>query len=409
MGGMESALAVLDRAWPMNLVVVVRVAPAPDSGRLAEALARAQHRHPMLSARIDGRRFVYGDVPAIPLRVVERTSEPDWVAAAERALNEALPVATGPLAAATLLRGDDAGELVVSFHHAVVDGASAASLLDEILDPAAASEALPVPDSADALDPLDGLRARARLAAHLAREMAREPRYRLAMKRAGGPGVDRRARTQIAHATLHEDATASVSQAARRRRLTMPSVVQAALLTAMNRARYPELSVLLRTFSLADLRPRFDPPVTGQPLACYVALTSQDISMHPEQDIWDVAATVQTAVEASVRGNAKFLAARAAKPLMRLAAAAKRPRMGNTALSFTGATGLRDRYGPMEVRGVHAFVSNLPIGPEMALRGGVADGRLSLDATTLDTDMDRPQMHALLDGVLDVLATAPGL
>ncbi len=399
MGSMESALTLLDRVWPMNLVAVARLAPAPDTDHLTEALARAQQRHPALRARIDGRLFVYDDVPAIPLHVHDRTGDDDWLAEAERLLNEPLPAATGPLATATLLRGDDAGDLVMAFHHAAADGASVAALLDEVLGDRE-GEALPVPPSADDLDPLDGIGGKAKLAGHLAREMAGEPRYRLAMRRAGGPSVDRQARTQIAHTALDQDATTRLTQAARRRRLTVPSVVQAALLTTVHRARYDSANAPLRTFSFADLRPRFEPPATAEPLACYVALTSQDIQ--PSDDLWETAARVQQAVEASVRGDAKFLAARAAQPLMRMALATKRLRMGNTALSYTATLGL-DRP---EVGGVHAFVSNLPIGPELAMRAGIANSRLTLDATSLDTDMDRTEMRAQLDGIAATLAGA---
>ncbi len=399
MGSMESALTLLDRVWPMNLVAVARLVPAPDPDQLTEALALTQRRHPALRARIDDLEFVYEDVPAIPLDVRGRTGDDDWLAEAERLLNEPLPADTGPLATATLLRGDDAGDLVMAFHHAAVDGASVAALLDEVLGDGE-GEALPVPPSADELDPLDGLAGKAKLAGHLAREMAGEPRYRLAMRRAGGPGVDRGARTQIAHAELPANTTTQLTQEARRRRLTVPSVVQAALLTQIHRARYDSADAPLRTFSFADLRPRFDPPLTSEALACYVALTSQDI--RPRDDLWETAARVQEEVEASVRGDAKFRAARAALPLMRMALATKRLRMGNTALSYTAALGL-DRP---EVRGVHAFVSNLPIGPELAMRAGIANGRLTLDATSLDTDMDRTEMRALLDGIVGALAGA---
>ncbi len=383
----------------MNLVAVARLAPAPDPAALTEALARANRRHPALRARIDDLEFVYEDVPAIPLDVRERAGDDDWLAVAEHWLNAPLQASTGPLAAATLLGGEPAGELVMTFHHAAADGTSVAALLGEILGDGG-GEALPMPPSADELDPVDGIAGKARLAAHMAREMAAEPRYRLAMRRAGGPDVDRGGRTQIAHAELPANTTTQLTQEARRRRLTMPSVVQAALLTTIHQARYQGADVPLRTFSFADLRPRFDPPVTAEPLACYIALTSQDVT--PGDDLWETAARVQAEVEASVRGDAKFLAARAALPLMRVALATKSLRMGNTALSYTANLGL-DRP---EVLGVHAFVSNLPIGPELAMRAGIANSQLTLDATSLDTDMDRTEMRALLDGIAATLASA---
>ncbi len=409
LGSMETALTLLDQHWAMNLVAVLRLAPAPDAVQLAAALAHVQRRHPALRARIapDRRsfRFVYGDVPAIPLDVLERPDDDHWMEVAAEGLNEHLPAEQGPLARAVLLRGAHAGELVMAFHHAAVDGASVASLLGELLGSyggAADGPPLIVPPAAEELRPTP----RPHIARHLLREMAAEPRYRLAMRRAGATRVQAAARSQVLNATLDAGATAAISREARRRRLTVPSVIQAALLIAIHRRRYGGAELPLRTFSLADLRPHFEPPVGPEPLACYVALTSQDVPMRPGRDLWELAADVQGRVERSVRGDAKFTAAAAAQPLMRMALATKRLRMGNVALSYTGNLAPQALPGPLVVRGVHAFVSNLPIGPELSLRAGMLDGGLSFDAMANDADMDRTEMQALLDDLAAALSAA---
>lgn len=188
LGRIETAIAASSERWPLNMVAVLRLAPAPDAELLRTALAQAQYRHPALRARIEkrGRRytFAYDGVPPVRLEVVGRAQSDSWIAVAEDLLNTPLPASVGPLASGVLLRAGDghAGELVLCFHHAIVDAASGSELLRGLLTaygslaqgpPLPPGAPLEVPPAADALFPrsCQGVRLRARRAEFVARQM----------------------------------------------------------------------------------------------------------------------------------------------------------------------------------------------------------------------------------------------
>lgn len=214
------------------------------------------------------------------------------------------------------------------------------------------------------------------------------------------------ARTQVHTAFLDAATTTSLERVARGRRLSLANVVEAALLSAVHRRRYGSGTLPMRTITFADLRPYLDPPVGAEPLACYTALTWQDVPMDPGSDLWTVAREVQARVDASVRGGARLVASAVGLPLMRMALATKRLRMGNTAISHTGLAPIGGVSGPLEIREIHGFISNLALGPEFSIRSGVFDGRLVLDVMTLDTDMDRDEMRQITEDITGTLTRA---
>ena len=404
------------------MVAVVRLAPAPDPDVLREALGIVQRRHPLLAARIHKRRrrytFVSDDgVPSIPLAVVTGAGPDDWLGAAETGLMSGLPADRGPLVAATLLCGDDAGDLVITIDHVVADATSLASMVDEMLASYAALSGggpkpdlrpLPPPPVADDHFPAGfrGTRLRLRGAAFAMRTLLPEMRYRRSMRRAGGPKVHLAARSLVRTAELSAETTAALSRASRRRRLTVHSLIQAAVLSTLHERRYDGRPVVLRTMMFPDLRPYLDPPIDPASFACYLTAIFEDVTMNAGSDLWAVAADVQERVEGAVRGGGRFEAATMIAPVMRMVMATKKLRLANTAVSHTGATPLADRYGPLAVRQVHGFISHMPIGPELSVRAGTLHGRLTLDFQTLDTDCDRAELERLADGIVDRLLAA---
>ncbi len=227
--------------------------------------------------------------------------------------------------------------------------------------------------------------------------------------RRGGPTLDPGARTQIHPERLDAATTTALSREARRRRLTMTSVVHAAALRSVHLHRHGARPVRLRTFAFPDLRPFLRPLPAPESLACYMAMTWADVPMAAGgEGLWVVARNVQRRIEESVRRGRKFLAATMAPQAMRTVIA-RRLRMGNVAVSHTGTVPLAARHGPVAVRAVHAFVSNLAVGPEFTVRSGVFGGRLALDCITLDTDMGRAGMEALAGDVAATLAEAAGV
>ena len=118
-------------------VLVARLRGALPVDRLGDAPKRLEVRYPLLRARVsqEGRAacYVTDDVPPLPVRVVERLADDDWLAEAAADMSRPFPLATGPLTRLTVLRGDDGADLLLNCHHAIGDGLSALYALRDLM------------------------------------------------------------------------------------------------------------------------------------------------------------------------------------------------------------------------------------------------------------------------------------
>ncbi len=420
--GTERALYDFSRLSPLNLVVLVRLdGPALDD-LLPQALAAAQARHPLLRASIcdqrSGPRFAVrpaDDVNPIALRFVSAPMAVRTVVESE--LRTPFDVGTGPLARLTCIRDvGAAGDLVLTLHHAIADGASAANLVHELLGWCGARLAgddppppLPPAGERDDLPPpltevlpatsrgLRGLRAALALAARQGRD---ELTYRLGNPRRPVPPPGEASTMAL---RLDRNATTSLVARARRSRLTMTSVLCAALLWEASATLYRSRPATMRAVVWVDLRRHLSPPVPATTLACYVSMLRFVIKVDPREGFAPLARAVQRRVERAARRRDRMSAAATSAALARVATRFPIGRLGTTALSYSPAPAIGPRYGPVAVRDVQGFVSNIRLGAELAASAGVSDGELWCNVLYLDSDIDQATAAAAADGLLATL------
>jgi hypothetical protein len=123
---------------PFTTVFTIKVAGELDEGRLRQALARVQAKHPLLRCVVEeaagGPRFVLLDRPApIPLRIVERRGEDDWQTEARREWVAPFNASCEPLVRFVWLRAGEVNELMLVGHHCICDGHSGINLVRECL------------------------------------------------------------------------------------------------------------------------------------------------------------------------------------------------------------------------------------------------------------------------------------
>src|SRR5882757_6234331 len=123
---------------PFTSVFSIQLFGRLQEGRLREALARLQAKHPLLRCVIedgvDGPRFVLQDCPVpIPLRVVGRKNDDDWETEVRREWVAPFDAGRDPLVRLVWLRGSEVSELILVGHHCICDGQSGMTLLRECL------------------------------------------------------------------------------------------------------------------------------------------------------------------------------------------------------------------------------------------------------------------------------------
>lgn len=436
LGTFETALTLTGRRAPLVVVVVLELDGGPPPKRLRAALDVLQRRHPMLAVRIaeeSGRfRFEADGVPPIPLASLDRSGGAPWTRVAEGELGRPLDEAAGPLARCTYLHaGEGSSELVLAFHHAIIDGASAQALAGEILglcgpagrEGGAGRPTDPLPPPVEELFPAGfrGPRSLLRRVGFVARQVADEAvyRWRTRADRTGPP--EEPARSRILPVRLGAEATAALVRRSRRERVTLHGALAAALLLAVQEHLHDGRPGPMRHVAFADLRPRLRPPVPPERLGCCISMLRHTVEMPAGggdgKGLWPLARRIDGRVAAGLRRGDRWTAALLAERMMRTLLGQSEHRMGATALSYGGPVRLGGRRpsgsggapgpGAPAVRGVHGFVSNLAVGPEYTVQARLFGGELLLDAVYLDADMDRDLAERIAGEVLGLLGSTP--
>jgi hypothetical protein len=425
LGRFETALTLTGEHAPFVVTVVLCLADDPGEAALRVALDALPARRPMLRARIAGdgpRRFRFAaGAPPIPLRSLPRQDPTAWQAVAEDELNAPLDRRRGPLLRCTRLAGADGGDgadLVLGFHHAILDAVSGATLVAELLallDPGEGGGGAPAVSAEDALlppveerfpAPWRGLRAALPLAAFVARQAADELRWRRRCRGLRRPPPVPGARCRILPVELPPAASAALVHRARRERVTLVGALNAALLLAVSRHLYAARPRPLRYVTFADLRPWLRPPLAAQRLGCAASMLRYTAEVDPGRGLWPLARAISLQVDRGGRRGEPFLAAHLSAAAMRALLRPGGERMAATALSYSGVA----RFGEAaaRVRDSHVFVSNLGVGPEYTAQGRWFRDRLQLDVVWLEPELGDAQARTLAADVLDTLAAAGG-
>ena len=175
------------------------------------------------------------------------------------------------------------------------------------------------------------------------------------------------------------------------------------MLIALARARYRGQTLPMRGISFADLRPYLSPPPPSDRLGVYITMLQYVLTMAPQADLWQIAAQITDRITGAARSTDKFAAALASKPLITFLLKRRSLRMGMVALSYPGPLRLAERYGAVRVKGLSGFISNNPLGPELAGFATILQNRLTLDLQYLDADMDSATAAAILSDIRDLL------
>ena len=141
LGTFERALLISDSYSPFNIACVLHLEGSLPGQILEQALRLLQARHPLLRSRIDqaGGRPCFTEIIGkdIPLQVIERQAEDQWMDIVERELNQRFDITSGPLTRCHYLSAGSEGistsDLIMTFHHTIADAASIMHLLTELL------------------------------------------------------------------------------------------------------------------------------------------------------------------------------------------------------------------------------------------------------------------------------------
>lgn len=144
---------------PFSIVTMVaRIKGNVTEEMLRNAVGKVQQRHFLLRVRIidddtHEQRFTIEGVQEIPIGIVARRSEDDWINIHIEALKIPFEFETRPAIRFILVQSPDISELIILCHHMICDGMSLAYLARDLMvylgDPTGDVEILPVSPSID--------------------------------------------------------------------------------------------------------------------------------------------------------------------------------------------------------------------------------------------------------------------
>jgi hypothetical protein len=202
---------------------------------------------------------------------------------------------------------------------------------------------------------------------------------------------------------LDADGSTALISSARRRRLTMTSVLSAAVLQQASVYLYGGRPTTMRAIVWVDLRPYLNPPVSNETLGCYASMLRFVVRVDPNGGFAALAASVQEHIERAARRGDRIPAALMSAPMAGIMHRVPLGRLGTTAISYAAVPPVNDTYGPITVRELRAFVSNAPTGAELAASSGVTSGALWCNLLYLDSELTPDTAAAVGTGLLATL------
>ncbi|MBB6498066.1 phthiocerol/phthiodiolone dimycocerosyl transferase family protein [Pedobacter cryoconitis] len=129
----------VDALTPVNVVFTAKISGTIDPDILRAALLKIQKKHPLLRMSIDdqqkgGPYFLLNEnIREIPVRMVGRESDEDWLTEARSELDQLFDGKDEPLARIVWLKSAGVSELLWVLPHCICDGSTLVALMQEML------------------------------------------------------------------------------------------------------------------------------------------------------------------------------------------------------------------------------------------------------------------------------------
>jgi NRPS condensation-like uncharacterized protein len=413
----EEAFTFSNEAFPLSVVCALHLTSGPDNQALKLALHQLQSRHLLLRSGIlkkNGNFYFQplNPISQIELTLISRSGKDTWRGVVEGALNTTFEI-EGPLMKCWYLPSFEKAEceLIVCFHHAIIDGTSSRLLLHELLS-LAGGLLLPESSKTHVISKFPPAYQKWNLVRRLVSFLGRQMKEEWIYKRKGVTApIPPDSKNAILCLRLSPEVSRKLSVRIGREGLSLNSVLLAIIAQKVYHHRHLDKgNSLVRVISFADLRGSMKPPVSDQELGCNISMLRFSIPISPNQSIFPIATKIRKAIFKASRQGDVFMMSKMSKYVIKMVLKLRNMRLGVAALSFIGKLDLESQYGSIQLHNVNAFISNNPLGPEFSAFGKILFGSIGIDFNYLPAEMDAQQAEKILKEIkenLEEIANVP--
>ncbi|MDP9962113.1 phthiocerol/phthiodiolone dimycocerosyl transferase family protein [Chryseobacterium lathyri] len=162
---MVERIMYVDPKTPVNCIFTAKIKGDIPEENFKAALEKIQQKHPLLRTRIDSSSEKYPffieekEIEPIPLRIVERQTDGDWLQESETEWFRLFESMKEPLARLVWIKGQNISEILWVLPHCICDGTTIVNLMKELLslldDPSLKLNPYEIFGSVDDFLPLD--------------------------------------------------------------------------------------------------------------------------------------------------------------------------------------------------------------------------------------------------------------
>ncbi|MBW4670276.1 MAG: hypothetical protein KME60_23400 [Cyanomargarita calcarea GSE-NOS-MK-12-04C] len=308
LGLIENLFDIIHDLGGMIDVNVARIEGSITPVILQQALDLLQKRHPMLQFHIvkleDGAYFQSKGTTKIPLRVIDKQNENQWLQIAEDELHEKFPNDTSPLCRVTLLSSaeNSISEIIATFHHAITDGISCMLFIDELLSycqKIAADEDIPLFVTMQLLPALENLidsslTSKNNIVEEQTKEVIPTPQLIIEEE---APISDRR--TCLVPRILNKEMTIMLINRCKQEETTVHGALCAAMLSAVAENAFTG-TINLSCGSNVNLRQSCQPEVATNYIGCFISIVEEIHTLEENTKFWDLARECKSKISHSI-------------------------------------------------------------------------------------------------------------
>lgn len=408
----EEAFSISNTVHPLYVVCVLHLDRTPNLNELQKAFTKLQQRHLLLQAtlREQNGEWQFHQVEkleGIDIEKLNRNTSKDWQQAAENGLNT--PFTNTSLLMrciylADLNEASSKSELLLVFHHSIIDGHGARLLLHELLCllgqvslPAAPSKDIEAPQFPSHFS---GWQMKKKLLPFVANQMKAEMAY---LRKGVKQEMPVKSKNRILSLRFNGRQSRQIMVAAGRKNLSLNSLLSATMLQAVRQEVYPDKRGLMRSISFASLRESMNRPIADDELGCHISMIRFNVPIEGEGDIWKTARFLQQQMYQAGKNGDLYLNAHLSKHLMKMMLRQNFMRLSNTALSYIGPLNLHPQYGDLTLLDVHAFITNNRLGPTFSGFGKILFGQIGLDCNYLESELSHDAAQKIIKNIEQII------